>query len=144
MVLVAMVLSEYQFKNNIKGNIMILTQTQLITVEAHSGYQNELRGAVLSQSAYWKGNNGVGLATPDAVEEWYRKRQLSENVLSYPNQSIDRAYWSSRSLSSLKTMDVADITEDSTADEIVEAISDTQWEQLAIFTFSEESKKILF
>lgn len=123
---------------------MQLTQEQLIEVEANPNYQNELRMSVLKESSYWKGNNGVGLTTPELVEEWYRKRHTAENLLSYPNSSIDRAYWSARSLTVLSDLDIADITEASTADEIVEAITDPQWQTLASSAFTEEAKKVLF
>lgn len=124
---------------------MILTQEQLVAVEQNTAYKDQLRMAVLAQAAFWKGNTGVGLATPPLAEEWFRKRQLAENIYSRPDALVDRPYWAGKSLITLKNMDIGGITDVSTADEIVDQISTVQWEQLSIATFTDEAKKtILF
>lgn len=117
----------------------VLSQSQLVAVEQDNSYMNMLRMAVLAQASYWKSQTGVGLASTSAAEEWFRKRQTAENVLANPNVSIDKPYWSAKSLGELKNLDISGVVAETDVATIVAAITTGQWEQLAIYTFTDEA-----
>jgi hypothetical protein len=121
-----------------------LTQAQLNSIETDPTYQGLLRQAVIAQAGYWSGQDGVNKGTAAAAEEWFRKRQTAEKLLDQPAESIDRAYWASRSIPEIKNYDINGIGPGSTNQEICTAITSGQWEQLSIYTFTEESKRVLY
>lgn len=115
-----------------------LTQDQLIAVEQNTNYRDKIRIAALAQAAFQKS------AEPAATESWFRNRSQAEIILANPNISIDRSYWAAKTVGSLKNLEVAGITEESTADEIADAITGGQYDTLATEVFGEEAKKIVF
>ncbi len=115
-----------------------LTQAQLTAVEKNETYKDRLRIAGLSQAAFQKA------AAAAATETWFRNRQTAENILANPQVSIQREYWAAKSIGTLKNLNVTGIDETSTADAIVGAISDAQYDTLGTAVFDEEKKKVLF
>lgn len=119
------------------------TATQLVMIEGDETYKSLLRMNVLNQAAYWKGQNGVGLITPDDAEAFYRGRSLAESLLASPQVSVDKPYWSSRSMATLKNLDLAGIDANSDMTAILAALT-PHYEYIAVQTYELERKKILF
>lgn len=118
------------------------TAQQLVNIESDPTYKSLLRMNVLNQAAYWKGQNGVS-ADAAAAEAWFRSRSLAENLLAVPQNSIDQGYWSSRSMGTVKNLDLTGIDGDSTMEQILEAII-PHYEFIAVQTYELERKKVLF
>lgn len=119
------------------------TSQQLVDIESNSTYKALLRMNVLNQAAYWRGINGVGLADATAAEAWYKSRSLAETILAAPHFSIDQIYWSGKSMAILKNLNLANIDDTSTIDEVLAAIT-PHYEFIAVSVYELERKKILF
>lgn len=119
-----------------------LTAIQLSQMEQNTTYRQILRSNILKEASYNSGVDGAGLDAAGA-KTWFQKRSLAERLLDQPQASIELNYWSARSLETLRGMSL-NITDASTVDDILTALSSSNHEYIAGITYTEESKRVMF
>lgn len=120
-----------------------MTQQQRINVEKNENFKENVRMAILSRAQYFNGLNGVGLADAAAAKYWFQNRSLAERFLAAP-EVIDKARNAGKAIGFLQTENIAGIDENSTPEEIVDAISQNLWDTVATNICDELANEIPF
>jgi hypothetical protein len=123
--------------------VVTLTPDQRNAIENSARFQSLVRLSIYNQASYWKGVDGAGLSSVDALR-WAKSRYLSVGIINNPN-GIDFTTWLKQFIITLK--DVAVYNDSVAYDEntvLDYMLSNSKFDELADLVFNLKITTITF